>query len=65
MSLASRLCRLEAARDGHAVFVVKGHSSDEHDARIAELIDAGQATPNSLFVCIKKPGERHVSAEAN
>ena len=65
MSLASRLSRLEAARDEHEVFVVQGHSSEDHDARIAELIDAGRATPNSLFVCIKKFGDRDVSAQAN
>ena len=65
MNPASRLSRLEAARDQHGVFVVHGRSSADHDARIAELIDAGCATPNSLFVCIKKYGDRHVSAEAN
>ena len=66
MSLASRLSRLEAARDVHAVFVVYGLSSEEHEGRMAELIDAGRATPNSLFVCIKKFGKcQHVSTETN
>lgn len=62
MSLASRLSRLEAARDQHAVFVVRGITPADHDARIAELIATGPATANSLFVCIRKPGEWHVSA---
>lgn len=65
MSLASRLSRLEATRDQHAVFVVSGLSSADHDAQIAGLIAAGSATSNSLFVCIRKSGDRHgLSAQA-
>lgn len=64
MSLKARLARLEAARNNHAVFVVHGLSTEEHDARIAELIDAGRASEHSLFVCIRKPGGQYVSAQA-
>ena len=56
MSLATRISRLE--EDTGAFFVVRGHSKAEHKERIAELIAANEATPQSLFICIMQFGKR-------
>jgi hypothetical protein len=37
---------------------VRGHSKAEHKERIAELIAANEATPQSLFICIMQFGKR-------
>lgn len=57
MKLHARIARLEGQREPGGVFVVQGLTHVEDDERIAELIAAGVATPNSLFVCIMKRGE--------
>jgi hypothetical protein len=36
----------------------RGHSKAEHKERIAELIAADEATPQSLFICIMQFGKR-------
>jgi hypothetical protein len=56
VSLATRIARLEEGRG--AFFVVHGHSKAEHKERIAELIAANEATPQSLFICIMQFGSR-------
>jgi hypothetical protein len=56
VSLATRISRLEEGRG--AFFLVRGHSKAEHKKRIAELIAANEATPQSLFVCIMQFGSR-------
>ncbi len=58
MNLAARISRLESQRDTGGFFVVQGHSRADHKERIAELIASNVATPNSLFVCIMKFGDR-------
>jgi hypothetical protein len=58
MNLSARISRLEGQRDLGRPFLVQGRSEAEHEERIAELIAANVATPNSLFVCIMKRGER-------
>ena len=58
MNLQARITRLEEQRDIGGFFVVQGHSRAEHKERIAELIAANVATPKSLFICIRKFGER-------
>lgn len=60
MNLASRITRLEGQREREGVFVVQGHSRDEHEERIAELIASNVATAKSLFVCIMKSGRRTI-----
>ena len=56
VSLATRIARLEEGTG--AFFVVRGHSKAEHKERIAELIAANEATPQSLFICIMQFGKR-------
>ena len=56
MNLATRISRLEEGTG--AFFVVRGHSKAEHKERIAELIAANEATPQSLFICIMQFGKR-------
>ena len=45
---------MERASSGSGVFVVTGHSDEEHQRKIDEAIASGKAAPDSLFVCIKK-----------
>jgi hypothetical protein len=45
---------LERASSRGGVFVVSGHSDEEHQRKIDEAIACGKAAPDSLFVCIKK-----------
>jgi hypothetical protein len=59
MNLSARLRKLESLRDTGTVHVVQGYSDAEHDAGIAELISTHRATPDSLFVCIMKFGDRN------
>ena len=55
MRLSSRLTKLETAQHRQkSVFVVTGHSDEEHRRKIDELKASGKAPPGSLFVCIKK-----------
>jgi hypothetical protein len=58
VSLATRIARLEESHDSGTFFVVRGHSKAEHKKRIAELIAANEATPQSLFICIMQFGNR-------
>ena len=51
--IGRRIEKLERGR-GRGVFVVTGHSDEEHQRKIDEAIASGKAAPDSLFVCIKK-----------
>ena len=48
-----RIEKLERGSSG-SVFVVSGHSDEEHQRQIDEAIACGKAAPDSLSVCIKK-----------
>jgi hypothetical protein len=54
MRLSSRLTKLETAqRRQNGVFVVRGNSQEERRRQIDELIAAGKAAPDSLFIQIR------------
>ena len=51
--MGRRIEKLERGSSG-GVFVVTRYSDEEHQRKIDQAIACGKATPDSLFVCIKK-----------